>query len=509
MGYFRQFQQKRQTVAVPSGSQVLPIRQFAPVGARGYLPFAGDPQMYLERVGRSGWSFEHVAVTREGLEPTQRYATGGAGTQVSLSQGDDMQQKSVEITQYKENNTGLPDHLKAGVENLSGLSLDDVRVHYHSSKPAEVEALAYTQGSEIHVGPGQEQHLAHEAWHVVQQKQGRVEATAQMRSITINDDLALEREADVMGGKALEWQGGQEASVTEKSGAMGSQPMQLMSLYHGTTIEDANTIVGRGIDPAKGSGEFGMGFYTVFAEAQALHIAMYYWDKEKKYEKGNTGIAVVRVDIPDEMWNGLMQQEKDVVYYDPSQAINETDPEGKKSTELTSWLPIKREKMDKKYFADNKDVKSEDRGKSIIVGPIKDPQTPYLQAVFGINIIKLLNEPVVKKEISRVQKKKGVFGKDQYGKVKEVSEDRRGSLVYTASMSSKDFEENAASKKSLEERQSYVQRLFGGMNDVNIPDEVAKFLSGKGIKGESKGDLIFGYIKYGLPMDVSEMKSEV
>src|SRR5947209_2903610 len=74
-------------------------------------------------------------------------------------------------SQKKENKTGLPDDLKAGIENLSGLSMDDVRVHYDSPKPAGVRALAYTQGADIHVSPGQKKHLAHEAWHVVQQKQ--------------------------------------------------------------------------------------------------------------------------------------------------------------------------------------------------------------------------------------------------------------------------------------------------------------------------------------------------
>lgn len=100
------------------------------------------------------------------------------------------------------NQTGLPDGLKDGVERLSGYSLDNIRVHYNSPKPAEVQALAYTQGTEIHVGPGQEQHLAHEAWHVVQQMQGRVQPTMQMKGVAINDDQGLEREADVMGGKA-------------------------------------------------------------------------------------------------------------------------------------------------------------------------------------------------------------------------------------------------------------------------------------------------------------------
>jgi hypothetical protein len=105
-------------------------------------------------------------------------------------------------TQRKENHTGLPDTLKAGVEQLSGLSMDDVRVHYNSPKPAEVQALAYTQGTDIHMGPGQERHLPHEAWHVVQQQQGRVKPTLQARGVEINDDQRLEKEADVIGKRA-------------------------------------------------------------------------------------------------------------------------------------------------------------------------------------------------------------------------------------------------------------------------------------------------------------------
>lgn len=102
------------------------------------------------------------------------------------------------------NGTGLPDDLKSGVENLSGLSLDDVQVHYNSDKPGQVQAHAYTQGSDIHVAPGQEKHLSHEAWHVVQQKQGRVRPTLQFSDgLNVNDDAGLEREADIMGGRAL------------------------------------------------------------------------------------------------------------------------------------------------------------------------------------------------------------------------------------------------------------------------------------------------------------------
>jgi hypothetical protein len=107
--------------------------------------------------------------------------------------------------QRKENNTGLPDNLKSGVENLSGHSMDDVKVHYNSPKPAQLQAHAYAQGTDIHVASGQEKHLPHEAWHVVQQKQGRVKPTMQMKGkVNVNDDSGLEREADVMGAKALQ-----------------------------------------------------------------------------------------------------------------------------------------------------------------------------------------------------------------------------------------------------------------------------------------------------------------
>lgn len=100
---------------------------------------------------------------------------------------------------------GLPGGLRQGVESLSGMDMSDVRVHRNSSKPAQLQALAYAQGSDIHLGPGQDKHLPHEAWHVVQQKQGRVRATRQMRAgVGVNDDSALEREADVMGARALQ-----------------------------------------------------------------------------------------------------------------------------------------------------------------------------------------------------------------------------------------------------------------------------------------------------------------
>lgn len=107
------------------------------------------------------------------------------------------------------NDTGLPDQLKAGIESLSGMSMDNVKVHYNSSRPEQLHAHAYAHGSDIHLAPGQEKHLPHEAWHPAQQAKGRVRPTFQLRGqIPLNDDLELEREADVMGARASQLCGG-------------------------------------------------------------------------------------------------------------------------------------------------------------------------------------------------------------------------------------------------------------------------------------------------------------
>jgi len=83
--------------------------------------------------------------------------------------------------------------------------MDDVKVHYNSAKPAQLNAHAYAQGTDIHIASGQEKHLPHEAWHVVQQKQGRVRPTTMMKAkVPVNDDQGLEKEADVMGARALQ-----------------------------------------------------------------------------------------------------------------------------------------------------------------------------------------------------------------------------------------------------------------------------------------------------------------
>ncbi|MBT2560412.1 hypothetical protein J7E50_04130 [Pedobacter sp. ISL-68] len=99
----------------------------------------------------------------------------------------------------------LPDNLKNGIEALSASSMDDVKVHFNSDKPAQLNALTYAKSTDIHLAADQEKHLPHEAWHAVVQKQGRVKPTTQLSpDITINDDAGLEKEADEMGSKAAD-----------------------------------------------------------------------------------------------------------------------------------------------------------------------------------------------------------------------------------------------------------------------------------------------------------------
>lgn len=104
--------------------------------------------------------------------------------------------KEKNIPQQKINKTGIPIQMKNFFEHSSGLSLDDVRVHYHSQKPMMLNAHAYTQGNQIYIGSGQEKHLGHELTHVIQQKQGRVKPSAMINGMYMNNDTDLEKEAD-------------------------------------------------------------------------------------------------------------------------------------------------------------------------------------------------------------------------------------------------------------------------------------------------------------------------
>jgi hypothetical protein len=115
-----------------------------------------------------------------------------------------------------------------------------VRIH-EGPQASAMGALAYTQGTEIHFAPGRydphgqdgQQLLGHELAHVVQQSQGRVPVTAQAKAedgaVALNDDAALEREADEMGARAARGEGGRGGALQDTAHAAG--PVQQFREY--------------------------------------------------------------------------------------------------------------------------------------------------------------------------------------------------------------------------------------------------------------------------------------
>ncbi len=180
--------------------------------------------------------------------------------------------KESAFLQPKENKTGLPDNLKSGIENLSGYSMDDVKVHYNSSKPAQLQAHAYAQGTDIHLAPGQQKHLPHEAWHVVQQKQGRVKPTRQLKSkVNINDDAGLEKEADVMGTKALQMK---KIVLSNKPNIQAKQSGSINKkvIVQGKFVGDLETLMYPGIKKLM----------------EKSHIVEFPWSKYNELKKSTT-----------------------------------------------------------------------------------------------------------------------------------------------------------------------------------------------------------------------------
>lgn len=112
-------------------------------------------------------------------------------------------------------------------EALAGLS-----VHPDSPRARTLGAVAFTQGEQIHVAPGHwaphsaagRELIGHEIAHVLQQRSGRVPAIARVAGRALNDDPALEAEADTLA--PLAWQAfaawPQHAAVVRPAAAAGA-----------------------------------------------------------------------------------------------------------------------------------------------------------------------------------------------------------------------------------------------------------------------------------------------
>lgn len=103
----------------------------------------------------------------------------------------------------------MPPAVQTKMERAFSTDFSTVRI-YEGPRAAALGALAYTQGDEVHFASGHYQPnsaagqalLGHELAHTIQQRQGRVPTTLQLKGVGVNDDAALEREADVAGARA-------------------------------------------------------------------------------------------------------------------------------------------------------------------------------------------------------------------------------------------------------------------------------------------------------------------
>ncbi|MEM7102188.1 MAG: DUF4157 domain-containing protein [Bacteroidota bacterium] len=152
--------------------------------------------------------------------PVQQKSKDQSGKEASLSDNSVTQKKS-----SSPNKTGLPDNVKSKMETSFKSDFSDVRIHTNSKSAGELNALAYTQGNEIHFAKGQydpstkigQSLIGHELAHVEQQRKGKVKPTTFADGIPVNDNHNLEKEADVKGKRAAEFKAPTKKSTPKKS----------------------------------------------------------------------------------------------------------------------------------------------------------------------------------------------------------------------------------------------------------------------------------------------------
>ena len=210
----------------------------------------------------------------EGLE--QRPASRAAGAHEAK-----LNARAAERTLAPPNRTGIPDMVKASAETVSGLSMDDVRVRRGSPEPARIGAHAFTRGAEVHLGPGQERHLAHELGHVIQQKRGLVKPTLQMKGVAINDEPRHELGADRLGA-TIEAGAGKTSGLALpradlKTAATGGAEgvvqglFQIMFVGKGQGLYKGKQMVGPRPGPSSGGGSAAAAAAATTTNAAAGH----------------------------------------------------------------------------------------------------------------------------------------------------------------------------------------------------------------------------------------------
>lgn len=141
------------------------------------------------------------------------YDKSSASLPVQRKEGSSEKKKSkpFQLKESSSTNT-LPEDVQDKMENSFQADFSNVKIHQNSQSANDQNALAYTQGNDVHFAPGQfkpgtqsgQELIGHELSHVVQQRKGRVKPTTEANGMQINDDRALEKEADDQGRMAAQ-----------------------------------------------------------------------------------------------------------------------------------------------------------------------------------------------------------------------------------------------------------------------------------------------------------------
>ncbi|WP_433727397.1 eCIS core domain-containing protein [Actinoplanes sp. CA-051413] len=163
----------------------------------------------------------------------------------------------------------MPVAVRARMESALGADFSDVRVHTGSARAVRLRALAFTQGSDIHVAPGQwapdtsrgRLLLGHELGHVLQQRSGAVRATTQLAGSGLNTEPAWESQADALGRRATA--DGAPATSVPHAGTVSSggtvQRQPVAPPAAGSAVERVLDALGV-VSPIAGVGDFPAAF---------------------------------------------------------------------------------------------------------------------------------------------------------------------------------------------------------------------------------------------------------
>ncbi|GAL87071.1 hypothetical protein MYP_4301 [Sporocytophaga myxococcoides] len=191
-----------------------PVQRMGPVPIQFHASEEEEP---IQRLGpvpsMVAEDHEEEPIQRRSPIPLQFYATETEEEPVQRKGPVPPMSEEFEISNEQSHEIAsdkLPPTVQAKMENSFGEDFSDISIHKDSSQSKDLNAYAYTQGTNIHFAPGQynpesqkgQELIGHELTHVVQQKAGRVQPTVQKKGVGINDDEALEKEADEMGAKA-------------------------------------------------------------------------------------------------------------------------------------------------------------------------------------------------------------------------------------------------------------------------------------------------------------------